>query len=264
MILRPLMYPSNSHSTNNAEPVWQIISRTQNFHAEQYLLIGQPEHARLSGELASRFRASFLPSVDAVITKAISIHDEGWTTIPFERDLNGQPPATSQGRPQHFMQVPVDQSLRAWEGSIICAGEVGPLARFIVSSHFSRIARLRIQLQMDLPPQIAQLERFALQEEDEQEQLLQSLHLSAKKSAQYVDLLQFCDALSLYLCCGSTEPAQFPQRFCDEPITIQYEDGVFTTHPSLFGGQSQRFSLHVRLYPTSANQGHTRIAFHVL
>lgn len=263
MILRPLLPASEARPTNGAEPVWQIISRTQSAHSERYLLIGQPEHARLSGELASRFQAPFLPEINAEVMKAIAVHDDGWAATPFERDLKGDPPTTSHGRPQHFMQVSVDHSLRAWSGSVSVAGEAGPLAKFMVSSHFSRIARLRIQLQMDSPAQMAQLERFAMLEEDEQERLIESLHLSPEKSAEYVDLLQFCDALSLYLCCGSTDAALFPQRFAGQEITIDYQDGVYTTHPALFGHAPQRFSVQVRVYPSASSEGHTRIGFHI-
>lgn len=263
MIVRPLLSMPDSRPTNGLEPVWQIISRTQNLQAERYLLIGQPEHARLSGELASRFQAAFLPEINSEVAKAISVHDDGWAIAPFERGLKGDPPLTSHGRPQHFMQVSVDQSLRAWSGSVSVAGEAGPLAKFMVSSHFSRIARLRMQLQMDAPAQIVQLERFALLEEDEQERLLERLHLSPEKSAEYVDLLQFCDALSLYLCCGSTDSAQFPQRFRDQSVTIEYHDGVYSTNPSLFGEAAQRFSLQVRVYPSGPSAGHTRIGFHI-
>jgi hypothetical protein len=57
MILRPLLSEDRAATSPEIEPVWQIVSRTQAVEADQYLLVGQPDHARLSGEIASKFRA---------------------------------------------------------------------------------------------------------------------------------------------------------------------------------------------------------------
>src|SRR5437868_4705714 len=128
MILRPLIskdrvpQPSTARLVDGipeAEQAWMIVSRMQALEAEQYLLITQPDHARLSGEMAARFSAPFLPKIDRTISDAIGAHDAGWAArFRFERDLQGDPPLTDNGRPQHFMQVTAEESLSAWSGSI--------------------------------------------------------------------------------------------------------------------------------------------------
>src|SRR5438128_11128406 len=50
-----------------------------------------------------------------------------------------------------------------------------------------------------------------------------------------VDVLQFCDLLSLYLCCGAPDNVEFPQRFCDRAIRIFRESEVLRTEPRVFG-----------------------------
>ncbi len=247
-----------------AEQAWIIVSRMQSVEADQYLLISQPDHARLSGEMAAQFKASFLPEVDRSIAKAIGAHDAGWAArFQFERDLQGDPPRTDTGRPLHFMQVTAEEALSAWSGSIKAAGEISPLGEYMVSCHFSRIGWMRIQMEVDTPADLARVQGFVRDEEEAQAKLESKLPLSKDELAEYVDLLQLCDVLSLYLCCGATERAAFPQRFGGSNIQISYDNGIYSTEPSLFGGTLQRFYLPVRVYPSHGGEAQTRIGFQI-
>jgi hypothetical protein len=263
MILRPLVPESDSNKPNgNVTPVWQLVSRMQAAEADQYLLVGQPDHARISGEMAAKFSASFLPQVEDHAARAIGVHDAGWAQFPFERDLAGDPPLTDNGRPQHFMQVPLDESLAAWTGSIKAAGEISPLGEYMVSGHFSRIAKMRMQMELDTAEDVSHLASFVREEEEAQFRLEQRIPLSKRQLSEYVDLLQFADVLSLYLCCGSRDTAEFPQDFRGTRVQIRYEDGVYITTPSIFG-ETQRFQTPVRIFPSKSGEGKTRIAFHI-
>jgi hypothetical protein len=264
MILRPLL-ADVAKSSLEPEPAWAVVSRSQSVDAAQYLLIGQPDHARLSGELATLFRAPFLPQVTQTVARAIAAHDNGWAKrFEFERDLHGDPPRSEEtGRPQHFMAVEVEDSLAAWEGSIKSAGDDSRLGEYMVSAHFARIGSARIQMEMDTPEDLRKLETFVTAEEDWQAKHEAEIGLPKDQLLEYVDLLQFCDLLSLYLCIGSTQAVEFPQQFRGEKITVRYDDGVYYTSPGLFGETPQRFYLPVRIYPSASGEGHTRIAFHV-
>jgi hypothetical protein len=264
MILRPLL-PETSQpvsSSPEAEPAWAVISRLQGVEAEQYLLVGQPDHAKLSGDLAATMRAPFLPKITALVSRAIAVHDAGWAQIPFERDLQGDPPRTNTGRPQHFMQVPLAESLSAWTGSIKAAGEVSPLGEYMVSAHFSRIAHLRLQMELDSQEDVAHLKGFIQGEEEYQAKLEPKTGVSAEALAGYIDLLQFCDLLSLYLCCGAKDAVEFPQEFHGQKIVVRYEEGVYTTTPSIFD-ETHRFHVPVRVYPTKSGEGKTMVGFHL-
>ncbi len=161
------------------------------------------------------------------------------------------------------MQVTVEESIAAWTGSIKAAGEINRLGEYMVSAHFSRIGRTRIQMEVDTPEDVRHLEGFVQEEEEWQAKHEAEIGLSQEKLFEYVDLLQFCDLLSLYLCCGTTQPSEFPQEFGGEKVRIRYEDGVYCTSPSVFGDSLQRFYLPVRVYPSSEAEALTRIAFQV-
>ena len=262
MILRPLLPESENQPNSNVMPVWQLVARMQSIEAEQYLLVGQPDHARVSGEMAAKFSAGFLPKVDDRIARAIGIHDAGWSSFPFERDLSGDPPLTDNGRPLHFMQVPLDESLSAWTGSIKAAGEISPLAEYMVSGHFSRIANLRMQMDLDTQEDLSRLNNFIHEEEEAQARLGSTTGLQKQQLTEYVDLLQFADVLSLYLCCGSRDAAEFPQDFRGNRVRIRYEEGVYVTTPSIFT-EVQRLQMPVRIFPSKSGEGKTRIGFHI-
>ena len=46
--------------------------------------------------------------------------------------------------------------------------------------------------------------------------------------------LQFCDLLSLYLCCGSRQPVEFPQEFAGGRVRARYDDETCVLDPSPF------------------------------
>jgi hypothetical protein len=73
--------------------------------------------------------------------------------------------------------------------------------------------------------------------------------VSAKQIEQLTDVLQFCDAFSLYLCCGATEPVQFPQIFSDRSFELRPHIDEYVSSPALFSGD---ISLQV---PASALRG---------
>ncbi len=264
MILRPLLPETDQFSPTlePAEPAWAIVARLQGIESEQYLLVGQPDHAKLSGEIAAKITASFFPKIDESTARAISAHDAGWAQFPFERDLQGEPPRTQTGRPQHFMQVSLAEALAAWEGSIKAAGEISPLGEYMVSAHFSRIGHMRLQMEVDSTEDTKLLKNFIRGEEEYQAKLAAKTGLGQDDLNSYVDLLQFCDVLSLYLCSGSKEPADFPQEFQGRSISLRYEDGVYRTSPSIFN-ETQRFHIPVRVYPSKGGEGKTRVGFHL-
>lgn len=251
MILRPVLAENftTSSGATNLKPAWAVVARLQSVAVTEYLLISQPDHAQLSGELSALFRAPFLPETDESISKIIAVHDNGWTRIPFERDLKGEPPVTSTGRPKYFTQVSAEEAVAAWIGSVAAGGEISPLGRYMISAHFSRIGRVRLQMAIDTPDDVQRLRNFVETEEQWQTEHETGIGIAREQLSIYVNLLQFCDLLSLYLCCGATEAAEFPQMFQGRQIRIRYDAGVYWTEPSLFGGNVEQFFVPARVYP---------------
>lgn len=106
-----------------------------------WLLVSQVEHARISGQLARRCGLSFLDasgtffgqgsSTFEELIAAIDRHDDGWAKWDADPRLDNM-----TGAPLSFRELPLEYSLANWTGSIESAATVGPLAGWMVASHF--------------------------------------------------------------------------------------------------------------------------------
>ena len=47
-------------------------------------------------------------------------------------------------------------------------------------------------------------------------------------------VLQFCDLLSLYLCCGASDAVEFPQQFALGKVRLRRENQAYVLQPSPF------------------------------
>ena len=67
-------------------PAFEAIAEIQKSAALTGWYVTQPDHARISGELAAAFDPRKVPNVNEAIVRAISMHDIGW--MPYEGDVN--------------------------------------------------------------------------------------------------------------------------------------------------------------------------------
>jgi hypothetical protein len=247
----------DASAESGLEDAWSAVARMERVVSDRYLLISQPDHARLSGDLAAQLRADFLPAIDAAMTRAIGVHDDGWAQFEFESDQRIEPQVNEDGRPQNFMEFPPRVFLGAWEGSIVAACRVSDLGGLMVSGHFFRLGKGRMQAQCDTAEDAEKLREFLAREEERQSTLEKKLKISPQEISDYVDLLQFCDLLSLYLCCGANSAVEFPQCFAGKKIRIHAAENGFAITPSLFtpDGSSPakplRFTVPARPFPSS-------------
>jgi hypothetical protein len=110
---------------------------------DEWLLVSQVEHAQVSGALASAWKADDLSpracdgqtlaaETTAEILAAITHHDDGWAAWEAAPRIDPE-----HGRPFSFIsEMPFEESLAIWDGSIAAAGEIGPLAGWMVAGHF--------------------------------------------------------------------------------------------------------------------------------
>ena len=75
---------------------------------------------------------------------------------------------------------------------------------------------------------------FLKAEKERQEELIGRQERSQKEINHLVDILQFCDLLSLYLCCGARAEAAFPQNIASRPVTVRREGEICVLNPSPF------------------------------
>jgi hypothetical protein len=207
MILRPLQ---PAPPTNNEYlPAWKVIERIQRQPYESCWMITQPSHAALAGEFASKLNNSHAPKLDAALIRAIALHDAGWGVPDSQAIMQSR--SIGRGDPRSFIDCKVSEFVEAWEKSIDVAASASPAGGYIVSRHFCRIAESNAA-------QIAAGDRdrairFLEHEAARQKQLVAKQERSTEELELLTDVLQFCDLLSLYVCSGALENAEFPEYF---------------------------------------------------
>jgi hypothetical protein len=227
MILRPLAAPPLAPAA--ACSAWEAVAATQQQKAAAWRLITQPEHARLSGEMAAAMHLPALAPLPPGALRGIALHDEGWGPLDAEALAAGT-------LPRSFLHATPEEAGRAWKDSIELAAQDSPLAGYLVSRHFWRLGSELGEAAAQNDAQRALVRAFLAREEARQQKLLAESGLGRAQAERLVDLLQFCDLLSLYLCCGSREAVIFPQGFDGTPLRLRWrdDDDACLLDPSLF------------------------------
>jgi Protein of unknown function (DUF3891) len=254
-------------------PVWHAVLSAQKANSPSYHLVRQPDHALLSGQIAERFAIAGAPAVDDDIVRGISLHDEGWRDFDDGRQrlqaTSANYSADSvalnlEGKPLSFLEIKAEDFLRAWNGSIAAAEAVAPIAGLIVSGHFRRIGQFGMSTGTYSGGDTQRVQEFIAREEERNRRLLPLQSRSEKEVEDWTDVLQFCDLLSLYLCCGSRESVEFPQPVGPkgETIRLQGQDGIYVLSPSPFAREVE-FSLEAQSYPVDGREPSVHLSWRV-
>ena len=249
MVLYPLDGANITSSGTPSRPnqgisAWGAVEQKQKQPAAAWLLVTQPDHAGLAGDLAARISSPDLPKLEPDVILAIAGHDAGWAQfdshVPSVSETattheSGLCTVSRQSKPRSFLEMTPQIFLVAWRDSIAHAEEVSAIAGILVSCHFSRLAEHRLRTVEDTPENDEQIQAFLLGEARRQKLLAESDKRSAREIEILVDVLQFCDVLSLYLCCGARAAVQFSQRFGGHAIRLHSEGELYRTQPALFG-----------------------------
>jgi len=262
-----VLYPINPHQ----EPVqrskvisaWAAVLERQTLRADSYWLIAQPDHAALAGDLAVNFSSPDFPRLDDEVVRAVALHDAGWAEFDGGSECGSgtqvghRPPPTpmrdGSGRPLSFLQVLPRDFVRAWENSIECASRGSPLGGLLVSGHFCRLAEHRMDSANDTCEDTDLIRSFLKAEKQRQGELMGRQERAQKEINQLIDILQFCDLLSLYLCCRARAEATFPQNIASSPVTVRREGEVCVLDPSPFA-KGLSLGVAARRDPTSKTE----------
>jgi Protein of unknown function (DUF3891) len=238
MVLQPLGFtPAES---DGAVPAWPAVEVRQKQTATEYLLVTQPEHARLSGELAARFASPVFPALTPDAVQAIGLHDAGWAHFQGESSVaTATPMLTECGKPRSFIEFAPDAFLQAWTSSIEHAAQGSALGGTIVSRHFSALARHALGAQEHSSAEKRLLTAFVRREAEREQELLSACSCPIAALDDYVKALQFCDLLSLALCCDVRESVEFPFQFGGGRVRMRFEGSAFTLSPSPFRRDAQ-------------------------
>ncbi len=245
MILRPLETPDGNR--NDFLPAWSVVERLQRQSQETCWMITQPSHAALAGDFAAKLTGTDTPKLDPALVRAIALHDAGWG-IPDAQAIM-QSRSVSQGCPKSFVACNVNEFLAAWEKSIDVAASAGPAGGYIVSRHFYRLAEQRATHATESNGERSKLSRFMESEIRRQQQLAAKEERGAAELELLTDVLQFCDLLSLYVCSGATDNAEFPEYF-GVKVRLTLENEAYKLDPPLIGKES-KFAVAALRHPAS-------------
>lgn len=207
MILRPFDSPSAANHDYLA--AWPVVEGVQRRKYDCCWMITQPSHAALAGEFAARLSDPRFPKLDDELIRAIALHDAGWG--PADAQAVTRSRATRPAAPRSFLSMEVTEVLDAWTQSIQAAQSAGAGGGFIVSRHFHRIAERRLAAAEDTDADRKKVEQFIAHESQRQKRLASKQSRGAAELESMTDVLQLCDLLSLYVCCGAAESAEFPE-----------------------------------------------------
>src|SRR5215471_3995354 len=249
MILRPLEPASPASDEDEVVPAWPVVERLQEQKYEACWMITQPSHAVLSGQIAARLPGGRLtiPKLDDELVRAIALHDAGWGIADAQavtRSRSARPLA-----PRSFLDTEVAEFLEAWTQSIQVAQTVGPAGGFIVSRHFQRLAEHRLAAAGDSDRDRKRLQQFIDHETQRQKTLSAKQRRATEELESLTDLLQFCDLLSLYICCGARRSVEFPE-YCGTKVRLSLEDGRYKLDPRLLESDAE-FRVAALRYPAT-------------
>ncbi len=196
-----VVFPIADEPNNASLAAWPVVEERERQSASSYWLVTQPAHAALSGELAASLREDLFGAIDDVVARSIALHDSGWSMADAEQiqQLRADPKL----KPKSFLEFAPDQFLRAWTASIDTAEKFAPIGGFLVSRHFERISMRNGDKDQ------SKLQSFRSREKQRQQRLKPKIQMEDSALEKLVDALQFCDLLSLYLCCGSGRSIKF-------------------------------------------------------
>ena len=223
---------------------WPVIQGIQKQKYESCWLITQPSHAALAGALAAVLSGSQIPKPDAKLVQAIALHDAGWG-MP-DAQIIQMSRADRRYRPSSFLETSVPEFLSAWSKSISAGQAVSPAGGYVVSRHFFRLAQNMVASGGSNQEERDKLESFLGNEERRQKKLALLQPLGRQDLERFTDILQFCDLLSLYMCCGAQENVIFPEYFGAKLRITNQPEGLVLDPPWISPG---KFSFAALLHP---------------
>lgn len=215
---------------------------------QNWALISQVEHARLSGTLAGAWgREPFAPLVPRnEIIAAVTHHDDGWSAWEVAPKVSAE-----TGRPLDFMETPLTDSLAIWRESIRRAANIGPLATYMISGHFSALLErfpTRWQSDATLEPLA---HNFLSEQSDERQSALAKWTKSSAGAAgpaaaeRAVAWLQMFDLLSLWLCVAERNEKEVFHTPDGKELALSPARGAYDVQVSPWPFREQVLNLEV-------------------
>jgi hypothetical protein len=117
---------------------WAQVEAAQRQRRVPCLLVPQPAHAVLAGELAAGLTC--FGELPPEITRAIQMHDTGWAASDAQQIQRLRSGGAQAGHAVSFIAIPPEEVEEAWTASINTVGAFSKPGAMIVSRHFSLLA----------------------------------------------------------------------------------------------------------------------------
>jgi hypothetical protein len=193
---------------------------------ESWQLVRQPDHADLSGQLASAWGGDGFaaPVRRESVVLAATRHDDGWAV--FDRRPSWDP---ENGRPRNFLDVPVPVHLAFYRACIAAVTEEDPYAGLLVSMHGAGIYTGRYGTQPSLGLTHAKeheqaVRAFVAEQEAAYTERARALGVPEDERWINYKLLQVYDRLSLSLCLREWEGSD-AEPDAVSPAPVGYDGG---------------------------------------
>jgi Protein of unknown function (DUF3891) len=213
---------------------WAQIEAAQRVVRLPCLLVPQPAHAVLAGELAAALLPTAFGELPPEIQRAIQMHDTGWAASDAQQIQRLRSTSGSKAVPVSFIAISPQEAVEAWTASIDAVEAFSRPGAIIVSRHFSRIAQ----------PDQAHHARF-LQAEKARQRKLEG-NASKSDLDRWTAALGFCDLVSLCLLSGLGREVDIPMA---HPAS---EESRKAPHVSMLVDQH-----HLRFTPATLSSGCT-------
>jgi hypothetical protein len=188
---------------------WGRIEAAQRSARLPCLLVPQPAHAVLAGEIAAGLVPASFGELPPEIVRAIQMHDTGWASSDAQQiqRLRSGGPQAGKAVPVSFVAIPPGEAAEAWTISIDTIEGWSKIGAIIVSRHFSLLAE----------HDQAHHQRFLQTERLRQRRLENSSMASSEDLERWTAALGFCDLVSLYLVSGLSSPVEYPLAHPSSP-----------------------------------------------
>jgi hypothetical protein len=188
-----------------ASSAWARVEAAQRDVRLPCLLVPQPAHAVLAGELARCLLPARFGELPPEIKRAIQMHDTGWASSDAQQIQRLRGPHSGNAAPISFVAVSRGEAMEAWTDSTDSVEALTKTGAIIVSRHFSLLAQ----------HDPAHPQRFIQAEKSRQQRLEGSTAKSGETPKdgdldRWTAALGFCDLVSLYLLSGLSREVEFP------------------------------------------------------
>lgn len=236
---------SDDARSDGAASPWKRIEKAQLEPRLPCLLVPQPAHAVLAGDLADALLDKAFGPLPPEIKQAILMHDTGWAMTDAAQIQHLRSDAARAAKPVSFIANSPQESAEAWTASINSVERMCPSGGLIVSRHFTLLARHTEQ------------RSFIASERRRQRRLEAECRAPGPEIGRWVAALGFCDLLSLYLLCGFQNGAEFPLAHPSSPeaagaprAALKVEDDLLYFTPQIFHAGA-RIELDALRHPVS-------------